>query len=70
MPIPFTELLDPKTGRAGVRRIDTSTDSYRHALSLQTRVDADDLADAQKLTAIAAAAGLSEDEARERYAPL
>ena len=61
--------LDPKTGKAGVSRIDTSTDSYKHAVSLQTRVTADDLADDDRLAAIAAAAGLSPDESRRRYAP-
>jgi 6-phosphofructokinase 1 len=69
VPIPFSELLDPKTGKAGVRRIDTSTDSYRHALSLQTRILAEDLADEARATAIAEAAGLTVDEARRRYAP-
>ena len=70
VPIPFAELLDPETGRAGVRRIDTSTDSYRHALSLQARVTAGDLADDARLADIASAAGLSTEEARKRYAPL
>jgi 6-phosphofructokinase len=67
VPIPFADLLDPKTGRAGVRRIDTSTDSYRHAVSLQSRVVAADL-EADRLAAIAEAAGLSPDDARKRYA--
>ena len=69
VPIPFSELLDSETGRARVRRIDIATDSYRNALSLQTRVNSDDLADRDRLAAIAAAAGLSSDESRKRYSP-
>ena len=70
VPVPFAELTDPKTGRTRVRRVDTSTDSFAAARALQTRVDAEDLADAERLAAIAAAAGLSPDQARERYRPI
>jgi 6-phosphofructokinase len=70
VPIPFAELMDPETGRTRVRMVETDTDSFRAALSLQARVTAADLADPARLASIAAAAGLSPDEARERYAPL
>jgi len=70
VPIPFDELMDPRTGRTRVRMVDTGTDSFRAALSLQGRVTAADLADPARLAAIAAAAKLSPAEARQRYAPL
>jgi 6-phosphofructokinase 1 len=70
VPVPFAEILDPKTGKARVRGVDPSSDYYRNALALQERVQAEDLADAAQLQAIAAAAKLSPDEARKRYAPL
>ncbi len=70
VPIPFAELMDSQTGRTRVRMVDTDTDSFRAALSLQGRVTAADLADASRLAAIAAAAGLSPEEARKRYTPL
>jgi len=70
VPVPFAEILDPRTGRARVRGVDTSSDHYRNALALQERVAAEDLADAGRLAAIAKAAGLSPEEARRRYAPL
>jgi len=70
VPVPFAEILDPKTGKARVRGVDVASDHYRNALALQERVLAEDLADSARLAAIAAAAKLSPEEARERYAPL
>ncbi len=70
VPVPFADIVDPKTGRARVRTVDVSSDAYANALALQDRVFASDLEDESKLAAIAAAANLSKPEARERYAPL
>jgi 6-phosphofructokinase len=69
-PVPFAEIVDPKTGRARVRGVDVEADSYRHALALQERIFASDLADAGRLAAIAVAAKLSPEAAKQRYAPL
>jgi 6-phosphofructokinase 1 len=70
VPVPFADIVDPKTGRARVRTVDISSDAYASAFALQERVFASDLADESKLAAIAAAANLSKPEARKRYAPL
>jgi 6-phosphofructokinase 1 len=70
VPVPFADIIDPKTKKSRVRGVDVSSDSYKNALALQERVTAQDLADPQTLAAIAAAANLSEKEAGERYAPL
>jgi len=70
VPIPFAEIVDPATGRARVRQVDTKSDSYRNALALQERITAEDLADDAMLARIAKAAKLTPDEARRRYAPL
>ncbi len=70
VPVPFTEIVDPTTGRARVRHVDTSSDSYRNALALQERITAEDLADDAMLARIAKAANLTEEEARRRYSPL
>jgi 6-phosphofructokinase 1 len=69
-PVPFAEIVDPKTGRARVRGVDVESDSYRNAIALQERVFQSDLDDARLLAAIAAAAKLSPEAARQRYAPL
>jgi 6-phosphofructokinase len=69
VPMPFADMLDPKTGRSRVRGVDVSSDSYTQALALQERIVREDLEDAAVLAAIARAAGLSPEQARERYAP-
>ena len=70
VPIPFSDLMDPETGRTRIRMVDMDTDSFRSALALQARVTAADLDDVARLSAIAAAAHLTPEHARERYAPL
>ena len=70
VPIPFAELMDPETGRTRIRMVDTETDSFRSALALQSRVTQADLDDPARLSAIAAAANLTPELARTRYAPL
>jgi 6-phosphofructokinase 1 len=70
VPIPFDELMDPKTGKTKVRYVDVSTDSFKSARALQTRVEQADLDDPKRLAALAKAANLSESEVRTRYAPI
>ncbi len=70
VPIPFDELMDPKTGKTKVRYVDVATDSFKSARALQNRVEAADLADPKLLAALAKAANLPEAEVRTRYAPL
>ena len=70
VPVPFAELADAETGRTRVRRVDVSTDSFASARALQVRVESADLEDPERLAAIAAAANLTPDEARQRYRPL
>jgi 6-phosphofructokinase 1 len=69
-PVPFSEIVDPKTGRTRVRGVDVESDSYRNALALQERVFQSDLDDARILASLAAAAKLSPEAAKQRYAPL
>ena len=70
VPVPFGDIIDPKTKKSRVRGVDTSSGSYRNALALQERITAEDLADEKTLAAIAETANLSPDEARKRYRPL
>ena len=70
VPVPFGDIIDPKTKKSRVRGVDIHSDSYRNALALQERITAEDLADETVLASIAAAAKLTPDEARERYRPL
>jgi len=70
VPVPFADIVDAKTGRTQVRRVDVSTDSYANARALQVRIEPEDLADSDQLASIARAGGLSPDEARSRYGDL
>ena len=67
VPIPFQEIIDPATNRSRVRGVDTGSDSYRVALALQDRVTASDLENPDVVAALAKAANLSPDEAKQRY---
>ena len=67
VPIDFEDLIDPDTGRTRVRMVDTATDSYRHARTLQTRITADDLGDPDRAGRIAAAGGMKPDELLSRF---
>jgi hypothetical protein len=52
-----------------VRQVDVESDAYQSALALQERVFPADLADPKRLAAIAKAAKLAPEAARQRYAP-
>lgn len=69
-PQPFGSFSDPKTGRTLVRLVDITTESYKVARKYMIRLEKDDLADPEKLAALAAAAKLTPDEFARRYAPL
>ena len=50
-----------------IRLVDVESSSYRVAREYMIRLDREDLADPEKLHRIAAAAGLSPDDFRDRY---
>lgn len=70
LPIPFSEMIDPTTGRTRLRLVDTTTESHQNAWALQVRVEEGDLTDPEMLKAIAETSRLSPEEAKERYRPL
>ncbi|HVN40771.1 MAG TPA: 6-phosphofructokinase [Myxococcota bacterium] len=69
VPIPFAEIIDPKTNKSRVRGVDVESDSYRNALALQERIRSEDLADPATLAGLARAAKLSPEETKARYTP-
>jgi 6-phosphofructokinase 1 len=69
VPIPFAEIIDPKTNKSRVRGVDVESDSYRNALALQERITAEDLANPTLLEALSRAAKLSPEETKARYTP-
>ena len=68
VPVPFTEIMDPKTGRTRVRLVDTGTEAFASAGALQVRMEREDLEDPQRLAALAKATKLSPEQVKARYA--
>jgi 6-phosphofructokinase len=70
VPIPFTEMLDPKTGRARTRLVDVNSTRYHIARRYMIRLRKDDFQDPHALAKLAATAGLSLDEFQAEFAYL
>jgi 6-phosphofructokinase 1 len=67
VPIPFTQLLDPVTGRAKLRMVDTHSTRYAIARRYMIRLRRDDFDDSHELAKFAATAGLSLQDFREQF---
>jgi len=70
VPVPFEDIMDPKTGRTRVRLVDTSTDSHASARVLQVRIEHEDLESSAQLEALAQATKLTPQQVTERYAEI
>jgi 6-phosphofructokinase 1 len=70
VPIPFDTMLDPETGRARIRLVDTHSTRYAIARRYMLRLRRDDFEDSATLAALAAAAGVSPERFREEFQPL
>jgi 6-phosphofructokinase 1 len=68
VPIPFAQMLDPKTGRTRVRRVDPSSDRFNIAREYMIRLRKSDFANAETVAKLAAAAKLSADEFKKEFA--
>ena len=58
-PIPFSEMLDPETGRTRVRLVDTSSEQYKIARRYMVRLSREDLGDPAVLGAMAGVVGMT-----------
>jgi 6-phosphofructokinase 1 len=67
VPIPFEQLLDPKTGRTKVRLVDIHSTRYAIARRYMIRLRKDDFNDPHELAKFAATAGMSLDEFRREF---
>ena len=68
VPVPFSSLLDPATGRTRVRTVDIRSTRYAIARRYMVRLRRDDFDNPQKLARLAQAAGLSAGAFRARFA--
>lgn len=67
VPVPFADLLDPHTGRAKIRLVDTSSTRYAIARRYMIRLRRDDFEDPNELARFAATAGMSVEEFRSQF---
>jgi len=65
--VPFADLLDPQTGRARVRMVDTLSTRYSIARRYMIRLRRDDFEDAQELASYSTTAGVSIDRFRQEF---
>lgn len=70
VPLPFSEILDPETGRAQVRTVDVTGESYRIARSYMLRLSREDFEDPHELAKFAATASTSVEAFRDGFAYL
>jgi 6-phosphofructokinase 1 len=67
VPIPFTEMIDPQTGRTRVRLVDIHSTRYAIARRYMIRLRRDDFDDPHELAKFAATVGLSLQEFRREF---
>jgi 6-phosphofructokinase 1 len=65
--MPFSEMLDPDTGRTRVRLVDTSSEQYKIARRYMVRLSRDDLGDPAVLGAMATVVGMTPQGFRDRF---
>jgi 6-phosphofructokinase 1 len=70
IPIPFTQMLDPQTGRTRVRMVDLHSTRYAIARRYMIRLRRDDFADPAAVARFAAVAHLTSDDFRRQFAYL
>ena len=66
-PIPFKQMVDPVTGRAKVRMVDITAQSYQIARQYMIRLSDEDLKDPVALGRYAALAGMSPEAFQNRF---
>jgi 6-phosphofructokinase 1 len=69
-PIPFKQMVDPVSGRAKVRMVDITAQSYQIARQYMIRLSEEDFNDPVALGRCAALAGLSPEAFRSRFQPV
>jgi 6-phosphofructokinase 1 len=67
VPVPFSQLIDPATGRARVRAVNICSTRYAIARRYMIRLRRDDFADPHELARFAATAGMSLQDFRAQF---
>jgi 6-phosphofructokinase 1 len=66
LPIKFTDLLDPKTGKTRIRTVDIDSDDYHIARRYMIRLEKEDL-EGEGLKKVAAAAKMAPEDFKKRF---
>ncbi|HEY7311400.1 MAG TPA: diphosphate--fructose-6-phosphate 1-phosphotransferase [Gemmataceae bacterium] len=66
-PLPFSQMIDPQTMRMQTRRVNVSGEGYECARRYMIRLERRDFENAQRLTRLSAAAGMTPDQFRKRF---
>ena len=70
VPMRFSEMIDPATGRVRVRYVDVTSEMYQTLWAYMIRLKPQDLTDPAQVRALARAGSLSEAEFVERFRPV
>ena len=68
--VPFSEVIDPTTGRTRVRMVDIHSDRYKIARSYMLRLKREDFEDPAELARLAKVAGMAPEKFRETFGAL
>jgi 6-phosphofructokinase 1 len=66
-PLPFDEMLDPKTGKMKLRRVNVDGEVYECARRYMIRLERADFEDPHRLAKLAAVVKLTPDEFKARF---
>jgi hypothetical protein len=70
VPVPFKDMLDPKTGKAKIRLVDVRSTRYAIARRYMIRLRRDDFQDPHELAKFAATCGITLQEFRDEFESL
>jgi 6-phosphofructokinase 1 len=70
VPVPFAQMLDPKTGRTRVRLVDINSTRYAIARRYMIRLRKDDFDTPEELARLSSVTKLSPEEFRRQFEPL
>jgi ATP-dependent phosphofructokinase / diphosphate-dependent phosphofructokinase len=68
-PLKFEDMIDPKTQRMKPRKVDVDSESFQCAKRYMVRLEPGDLADPERLKALAGLTNLTPEAFKERFAP-
>jgi 6-phosphofructokinase len=66
-PLPFDQMIDPKTKRMQTRRVNVSGEGYECARRYMIRLDRRDFENPKRLAQLASTAGMSPEQFRQRF---